>query len=392
MAGVTPNGIHYPDGASNAKNLGPELERMANDIDTYIGSYLIPSGPIRQIIIGVAQEVVPPIVVQEITKHNLVTAIPGAGVPTSTWDSVPIAWDWREETFTHSDTYSDVYTATWTDRGRRSKKVPLLRADSERLPDSVIPLDVARLSDIPEIPDIPQSAREPRVLSREVPIFAARVAVAKVTNGPVSVVFVGSSTTGANPGYVVPLGQSLQGAIPVEDPTAAQFSNTAQFTQRTAAGIHIYSAAQGGTTASDYLTDAECDRIAALNPALMHHMVGSNDMYLSVDPETYRTNLLNRLAYLDSVLTTPAQHVLVHQYERRDSATRPYAWAEYGQVLKDIAADRENTAFLDLSRPYALTGIPETDPLGLISGDDIHQSTHGYALMADLNRAFYLAA
>lgn len=392
MAGVTDHGIRYPDGASKAKNLGPELKTMAEDIDWYIGSYLSPTGPIRQIIIGVAEEVVPPIVEQEISNHNLVTAIPGGGVPTSTWDSVPIAWDWREETFTHSDTYSDVYTATWTDRGRRSKKVPLLRADNERLPESVIPLDIARLSDIPQIPDIPQAAREPRVLSREVPIFAARVAVAKVTNSPVAVVFVGSSTTSSNPGYVVPLGQSLQGAIPVENPTTPQFSNSAQFTQHTAPGVHVYSAAQGGTTASDYLTDAECDRIAALSPALLHHMVGSNDMYLSVNPETYRTNMLNRLAYFDSVLAAPVQHVLVHQYERRDSATRPYAWDEYGQVLKDIAAERENTAFLDLSHPYALTGLPETDPLGLISGDGIHQSARGYALMADLNRAFYIAA
>lgn len=62
MAGVTPNGIHYPDGASKAKNLGPELERMANDIDTYIGSYLIPTGPIRQIVIGITEEIVPPMI------------------------------------------------------------------------------------------------------------------------------------------------------------------------------------------------------------------------------------------------------------------------------------------------------------------------------------------
>lgn len=36
MTGVTPNGIRYPDGASQAKNLGPELQQMAEDIDTFI--------------------------------------------------------------------------------------------------------------------------------------------------------------------------------------------------------------------------------------------------------------------------------------------------------------------------------------------------------------------
>ena len=33
MGGVTPHGIRYPDGASKAKNLGPELKTMAEDID-----------------------------------------------------------------------------------------------------------------------------------------------------------------------------------------------------------------------------------------------------------------------------------------------------------------------------------------------------------------------
>ena len=69
MGGVTPHGIRYPDGASKAKNLGPELKTMAEDIDFYIGSYLSPTGPIRQIIIGVAEEVVPPIVERELEEQ-----------------------------------------------------------------------------------------------------------------------------------------------------------------------------------------------------------------------------------------------------------------------------------------------------------------------------------
>ncbi|MDJ1115349.1 hypothetical protein [Microbacterium dauci] len=36
MTGTTPNGIRYPDGASKAKNLGAELQQMAEDIDEFI--------------------------------------------------------------------------------------------------------------------------------------------------------------------------------------------------------------------------------------------------------------------------------------------------------------------------------------------------------------------
>ncbi|MGO2091376.1 MAG: sialate O-acetylesterase [Microbacterium gubbeenense] len=68
MGGVTPHGIRYPDGASKAKNLGPELKLMAEDIDWYIGSYLTPTGPIRQIIIGVAEEVIPPLVAPAVNE------------------------------------------------------------------------------------------------------------------------------------------------------------------------------------------------------------------------------------------------------------------------------------------------------------------------------------
>lgn len=76
MAGVTPNGIHYPDGASKAKNLGPELQQMAEDIDTYIGSYLQPNGPIRQVVIDIAEDVVadlvPPAVADEVDRLDLI--------------------------------------------------------------------------------------------------------------------------------------------------------------------------------------------------------------------------------------------------------------------------------------------------------------------------------
>jgi hypothetical protein len=41
MPGTTPRGIRHPDAATFAKNLGAELATMANDLDTYVGTYAV---------------------------------------------------------------------------------------------------------------------------------------------------------------------------------------------------------------------------------------------------------------------------------------------------------------------------------------------------------------
>lgn len=51
MTGVTPHGIRYPDGASRAKNLGPELQQMAEDIDRYLDEQIDGANPAFQQII-----------------------------------------------------------------------------------------------------------------------------------------------------------------------------------------------------------------------------------------------------------------------------------------------------------------------------------------------------
>lgn len=83
MGGVTPNGIRYPDGTSKAKNLGPELKTMAEDIDGWVGSHLDPNGPLRDVIEDITDDLVPPLVEQELTDARIVRfgdpAIPEEG-------------------------------------------------------------------------------------------------------------------------------------------------------------------------------------------------------------------------------------------------------------------------------------------------------------------------
>lgn len=383
MGGVTPHGIRYPDGASKAKNLGPELKTMAEDIDWYIGSYLSPTGPIRQIIIGVAEEVVPPIVQRELEDLGPVVAIPTGAVGTSSRDRLPIGWTNRTMNDAYSDTYSDTYTATWTTGGFFGKDVPLLRNDTGVLFDSVIPSNVARKSDIP---DSFEATIPERTVTPLVPIFGARVAAAIIDQDPCAVAFAGSSTTATMPGYVVRLMSVIQQAYNVAgNQSAVQKDSDAIFSKLTRAGLHGYNAGQFGLTSANYLTDEESDRMMLLEPALFLHMIGSNDFRNQMAPATYRANLEDRLDYLDGKATKPVQHLLIHAYERFDFTPATYEWNEYRDVLADIADDRgEGVAFIDLSAKYAAVGVPSSDPLDLIQTDNIHQTPRGNRFMADL--------
>lgn len=407
MGGVTPHGIRYPDGASKAKNLGPELKTMAEDIDWYIGSYLSPTGPIRQIIIGVAEEVVPPIVQEEIDRRHLVEGGVDEG-PRTNLDHVALRWMHSEISDPYSDTYASEYVGNRVDTQRQWGHVPILTG-AGRIPSDQIPLDVVRMDDDGHIAEevIPDSiARKSDIPSPGegggsggssllapvpgIPALEARLTLAKLTDAPVAVVFAGSSTTAATGGYVVRLTALLQerrwgtaAATPV------QFSPDAEFTARTAAGIHSYSAGQNGARAETYLTNDERDRIAALNPAAIVHMVGANDYVISPppgsDPVGYEATMRASLAAFDSRLTAPCQHVLIHSYAKLSNPNPVWPWSEYLAALENIARDRDDVVVIDLSKEFRVLGVDKggADPFDLISEDGTHMTAAGNRVMAD---------
>lgn len=223
------------------------------------------------------------------------------------------------------------------------------------------------------------------------PVLAARAADARANAQPCAVVYTGSSTTADNgvsqaQGYVAQVHAALQNAWPsmLGTETTVQKSSSATFTPETARGMHGYNAGDGGTTSANYLTDEECDRIAALNPGAIIHMVGSNDYKSQMPIATYSTNVASRLAYFDSVLTEPCQHILVQAYQRMDISSPSTTWAQYGDALRQVADARADTKYIDISGAYAAVGVPGSDPLGILRGDLVHQYANGYRFMADL--------
>lgn len=322
---------------------------------------------------------------------NIVQAYPETRVTRTSLTSIPVHWTYKILSSPYPATYPATYPGEWIGSSRRRGEVPILRPDGT-LRESQIPDSIARLSDIPTVPEIPEVSLPSRILSRNVPILAARLATAKTLNVALSVVFVGSSTTYSMPGFVGPLGRMLQETWRRDSYTAVQRDSDADFIVHSSPGVHVYNAGDWGSTALSYLTDEESDRIAALDPALITHMIGSNDWRQGQAPATYRANLVNRLDYLDAAIAGPHQHVLVHQYERRDGTVGEASWDDYRQVLADLAAERPNVAFLDLSEAYYLAGAPTPDPLQLISSDDIHQTAQGYEFMTALYAAFFFSS
>lgn len=365
------------------ERIGPVAGQIINDLDPSVFA-----GP-AETAVG-----------ERLNVENILRAFPEEAVSYTANDRVPMRWTHRVLNDPVGDVVGDTIAGTWSGSSRRAGDVPVLSPEG-KLHESQLPASLATREYVEATVErfaVPSSvAVSERVVRGEFPIFGARVAAARAAGTALAVVFAGSSTTAEAPGYVARLTALLQDVYPVDAKSAPSWSTTATFTNRSEPGVHAYSAGEGGAVALDYLTDDECDRIAALSPGMLLHMVGANDYWRSVPPATYKAQVLARLAYLDSVMTAPCQHVLVQTYPRAGNPGETrylYPWDEYGQALDEIAATRPDTVLVDLTAQYAAVGVDagtRLDPLVLIREDGTHQTPAGYRFMADL-LAGYLTA
>lgn len=328
-------------------------------------------------------------VAEAVPQMNAIRAYPEEPLAYTSLPQLSIRWTAKSLSAPVPETVTQTVEGTWVAGVNRRGDVPVLRTDG-RLHEAQIPSTIARISDIPEVPDVPEIDLPDRMLSSNVPIFAARLAIAKLDSRPLAVVFAGSSSTSATPGYTTPLARLLQetwrGTY-----SSMQRSTTADFEEVTGPGVHVYNAGIAGTLAQTYLDEPMMDKIASLNPAVVNHMIGSNDWYWAVPQATYKAEIEARLDYLDAAIPSPHQHVLVHQHDRQDAPQAPSDWQDYADTLQTLADERPNVVFLDLSEPFRLAGGPTPDPLSLISGDGVHLTARGYQVMVSAYASFYLA-
>lgn len=147
---------------------------------------------------------------------------------------------------------------------------------------------------------------------------------------------------------------------------------------RPANGVHVYNGAVGGTTSGNYLPAARVAAIKKLQPALITHMIGANDLGNGTEIATYKANLRKALDQLIAAAPN-AVHLLIHQ-QGRVAATPKHPWTAYGNAMREVADMYPNAAFLNASERFRFG-----DGLAMhLVSDNLHMNTHGHRLMADL--------
>lgn len=196
------------------------------------------------------------------------------------------------------------------------------------------------------------------------------------------IVFIGSSTTGSS--YPNKLIAALQRRWPNGDTESTVTTFPDGSTPTWSAGVHGYKLNVSGGTTNTYATEAIIDKIATIKPRAVIHGVGSNDYSGNMAPATYKANLLAAIADIDEAMVDwPTLHILTHHQER--SGTYTYPWSDYLEVLQEVAAlDPSSRIAVDASGYFTFLKWREEDWFGLNSGDNIHLSEAGTAMLAEI--------
>lgn len=206
-------------------------------------------------------------------------------------------------------------------------------------------------------------------------------AALRTANGPALWVNLGSST--ANGGNTANFGLSWVGRIATYLTGKAHTSGAVEDLEGTAtrptSGTHVYNGAVGGTTSANYMTAAKLAAIKRLQPHLITHMIGANDLGASVALATYKANLRNTMDQIQAASPSTV-HLFIHQ-QGRQLASPKIAWAEYGKAMREVAAAYPNVAFFDASERFA--GFRDGLEAHLVS-DGYHMNQTGHRMMADL--------
>lgn len=205
------------------------------------------------------------------------------------------------------------------------------------------------------------------------------------------IVFTGSSTTdGENATsedkeYVHILGRMIQREFPsITGSEIPVGSRLREYSPSNLPGVQIVTLGLAGASTASYLPATFMTRIANLQPAMVVHMVGSNDQVQGMAPATYKANLIAKMDQIDAAQTRPCVHVLVHQFSRRTPGTA-YPFTAYRDVQRDLASQfPSRVAHIDLAPDFEIIGVPSPDPYGVMATDGVHVMDAGHAYIAEL--------
>lgn len=155
-------------------------------------------------------------------------------------------------------------------------------------------------------------------------------------------------------------------------------------------GVRIYNSGKGGATTADFVTTNAgtiWQRATAIgNINLVAIMMGSNDFTGSMNPATFKTNLLTAIRNAWNNLPTRPDIVLINSYKRYDQVGygTTYTYGEYGAKMQEMANELEKVQYVDLSALFPLMNDTAHDPLDLMNTDNIHMTDAGHRYTARL--------
>ena len=148
-------------------------------------------------------------------------------------------------------------------------------------------------------------------------------------------------------------------------------------------GVQWYTAAVGGRVSANYVSSADVNRIAQVNPSYVMHMVGSNDYANNVGKSAYKTNVKNAIDAIDAVAPSTV-HVLILGQNRKD-VTPATPWSQYGEALSELAAAAPTKRFyIDANKAFELFSLNGDNYDGILLPDNTHIGNVGHKFMADV--------
>lgn len=154
-------------------------------------------------------------------------------------------------------------------------------------------------------------------------------------------------------------------------------------------GVLMVNAAVPGamseTDLAEYLPGLLAARATGNAPAVVLHMIGSNDYWAQVPPAVFGATLRASALTLDAQVPRPIQ-VFVSTYEDPARAgSGRYPWTAYGDRMRAVAAaDPEHRLYVDLAPWFHRADVPGSDPDGYLDAGGVHPSPKGQAMIASL--------
>lgn len=205
---------------------------------------------------------------------------------------------------------------------------------------------------------------------------------------PVRILYLGSSTTYGNNAttdearYINQTTRRAQAQFPAPggDEASVRLLSAAHASPWQKAGIEGINGWAGQGTAATYCPSLTLSVAQTLNVSFAVHMIGSNDSVANVALSTYRDHVRTAVSGLAS--RGVKGQLLVHTF-RRDGVSVA-KWAQYRQMLQEVAAEVDGVGVLDVSGVYEGLNHLGADPLDLIDTDGVHMTNAGHALMGEL--------